>query len=278
MIAVTIESGDESRTYSIHKHLLTHTFKDFSRKLDDVAETKSMTLRNVSFETMEAVSGWLYTRKLVVPNYKRAIKFPDEELDQATDDTNALAASKVQFNKNTSEKTTEGLEPVTESHDGFSEKAIPLLKWLIECAFDRWYQVFEQVADIFMFGTFYDSVDLRRNAILLVQRLMYTTQFRPNMILIAKLSDRLPLQSALCQLLVRICVSDMEVSAWEYWSVKALSRDFLVEVIRTLVKLRDEPEGIVHYDQNWCEFHEHVNEDERKACQSTRGNDANVCE
>ena len=206
-------------------------FNEFKEKLKEADEIKPLILENVSIQTFEIVSQWMYSDRL------------DIEL-------------------------VETIMQEWQSDQEHSQKVRLLIQF---------HEASSCLLDVYLFGTFYQSRELRNMTVIHLQRLMNKINFVLQIKTIKRMTDQLSLTVPICRLLINSLANPRGTDAEKSKAdINTLSRGFLTELF-CIGRKRDD--GVTTWKgwiADWCEYHEHEDDEERKSCHASRPNDYDV--
>ncbi|KPI42839.1 uncharacterized protein AB675_1998 [Cyphellophora attinorum] len=280
-ITIVIEDGEQNKAFYIHKHLLVKCFEDFREKLEGVDEAKPLVLRNVYVEIFGIVSRWIYRQELLIEDYEEALKHPRRKYKPATlPVTNATEIAPAGQTPSSAASTDDAIQDGSEAEVETAVTKADKLEGPEAEEESRWYsqgtyyhQVFGQIADVYVFAVFYKARELRHGAMLLLQRFVAATKIIPSLDMVKVIVKRLGMDKPLSKWLARVIAFSHRTEWGTQESMKALPRAFLAEVLKITVSLRDDRHLTKHYEEDYCEHHEHLNEEDRNRCQESRKND-----
>lgn len=283
-----MEFGKESKTFRVHKQVLIDAFETFRDKLESVDEdTKPLILNDVIIETFETVSIWIYNNsKVIVNDYEALLEdrqlYRDAIMASRSSKTVAVASEKVldrlvdlendqadALTALSNEEQVQAGATQPDSESGYTNSDI----WYMNLELGRCGKVIARLVDVYLFGTFHYSAELRCAAILQLQRFMTTMSIQPSEAIVKYVIDKLGLESPLSQMLANDYGHRMPKESMDKDARKTLSRAFLIEVLaHAQVRLNETPPKAGWYN-DFCNYHEHSDEKERKDCRNSRRGD-----
>lgn len=272
-VTIVVESGDESKVFSVHEKILIEGFKTFKDKLQSAGEDlKPLILNDTAIETFETISTWLYTKRLVVEDY-------DEVLQKAQIYKDAVKAHRSSQSTVASNKLLDEVfrNAAGQGQSDAEETQINANIWYMGGELGRCGKVIARLVDVYLFGSFHFSVELRRAAILQLQRFMATMDVKPSEEIVRHAIDNLNIGSPLISLFANDYAYRLVREPIDKDARKTLSSAFLTEVLahthNRLVRLSPRKLG---WGNDFCTYHEHSNEAECKRCRQSRPDDYDV--
>lgn len=236
-------------------------------------------LRDVSSETFETFSRWIYTKILVVDELE------DEDCDTSdtsdTSDDNGrddsgngsndagsgrgnLPAQQRDVNRNGVSGSKSHRIP---NNNGDYSEHPPSYSSL-----NRKGRVFIRLTNLYKFATSFQASSFKNAIMIQWQRFTINNETLPCPTVVKHALSGLSIKSCLCQYLITCYAHYTDYKKIEKARFATLSPEFLTEVL-ALVFNRFE---IMEINEHWCEFHEHKDEEEREECEKSREKDPDV--
>lgn len=233
-------------------------------------------LRDVSSETFETFSRWIYAKILVVDEL--------EDDDRDTSDNSGRDDSGNGPNDAESERgnlpaqqrdvTRDGVSGSKSrrvaNNNGNNSEHPPSYSSL-----NRKGRVFIRLINLYRFATNFQASSFKNVIMIQWQRFTINSETLPCPTVVKHALSRLGIKSRLCQYLITCYAYYADYKKIEKDIFATLSPEFLTEVLVLVFNRLDDGE-VMDMDENWCEFHEHEDEEEREECEKSREEDPDV--
>lgn len=274
MVAVYVKYIEERpRQFNIHKDLLCKQSMQLHALIESGEEKKAITLHDVSYESFESFSKWLYSESLAV-----------EEMEETeTDDSEDTDSS--------SENGEEGDDKADDTYDKDGNEATSAngnhkeytSSSRIDMQGNSWYagvncnsRVLARLLDLYIFADRYKAVSFKRAVMLSFQRLMAAKEMSPCSTIVKHALDNLDFSSPLCKYLCQCYGHYADFRTADQDRLATLSPGFFSTVLLITFERLDEDDDVDDGDDDWCDYHEHKSDQARTKCREARRSDADV--
>ena len=253
-----------------------------------------MILRDVGVEQFETFSKWLYTKEVVVEEIKESEQEDENDSDDgaSTDDSDGREeeadgeAGEGDDNESDSNEpsqtTANGVQqdqspPAAETNGETNGETNPKdNSWY--AGVNRKGRVFARLLDLYIFANKFKIVSLKGAVMLRFQRFIEATATLPCPTIVKHALDHLDFKSSMmCKYLTKCYGHYTDFKKVSKDRFATLSPAFLTAVLFIAFERVDGVESSRGaYDENWCDYHDHANEEERKECEKSRPQDIDV--
>jgi hypothetical protein len=256
-----INCRGQAETYSVPVDTLQQHFAGFNTALKTGGDSEPIKVNFNALAAFKTIHHWLWTGEFMLENYDvviAAFKSQDRTRNPRSEGLKRHHCNKTLFGScGHAESRTDHHHPSEQRLSGIREV----------------------VFEIYRFAQRHDSRTLRRIATLTWQRLDLTSN---NTVLSTRAGFLFTeLGGASCPLGLWLAAEAATLAGGcgkqMRCTYKGLSLHFMVEVAMALRRGVVNDRDIIPALQTWCDYHEHENEAERRACEASRPNDWDMC-
>jgi hypothetical protein len=270
---ITIEAGQHGQTFTAHLPLLRHFSPFFDCNDAHEKSDEIITMREVKPEVLETVVNWMYTGRLVLSRPRS-----DSVLDAKASST-AVDNEPSSSKDSTSEKSS--LNPagnLNEQEEGSTDMVEPSVEVApTVSAYEDPARHYHDLLDLYIFGTTYEMRLLRLEVTKQWQDIDMHLHRVCGSQLVKRAYKYLPERSPLLKL-----ITSTYVARWMYTTVDAYKPklgevlkdyppNFCIDLMHEMVNYPVDRKGCrISYRAIPCNFHEHLDDKETKACEVAR--------
>lgn len=263
-VPVIVKEESAETTFHIHTDILSASSVFFSEKIsqnDSETDLKPLILNNVSLETFNVFSRWIYSDS----------EFTDGIVVDELNDVEISNDGGVSEHQGSNQNEAHGEHQENSGHDE-SEDDEPNI-------YDR---VFGRLLELYVFGANSDCPGFRQAVILQLQRCIHDWTTIPGPVVVKDVLDHLDIASPLCKYLIACYGHYGEFEMTFKGRTACLHSGFLAGVLDvTFARLRRPSTSYTNtttscVSESWCDFHEHNNGDEHRECEHRRSGDLDM--
>ena len=284
-VTVLVGEEDEQQAFQIHVELLSASSADFKEKIgkcDTREELKPLILNNVTVETFNTFTKWMYAQKSPTDGVeveelhddsgdgrKSSQRTKDGSDVEEPDGSRRERAGQQDRNVSGTSLSSDAQNKPDSDPGKSPETSKESVRW--DARLNREGRVFGRLVDLWIFAARYDCVGFQQAVMIQLQRCVEDWEVVPCPTVVKRALDNLKLSAPLCQYLIRCYGYHADHEDMSKERLATLSSEFLVAVLDfTFLRINEDPPEM---NDDWCEFHEHETESEREACSNGRQND-----
>ncbi|KAI9769117.1 MAG: hypothetical protein M1840_004468 [Geoglossum simile] len=269
IVTVKAVADKDTASFSVYKELLCNYSSVFRERLNPPSGAPgtpdSLTLQ-ASAETFQVFLNWLYTKDLVVDGLDSDSESEDGGEDSAAESADPGASGDA--NKQASEISVINISDGSQSDNDSITADNGDSQGLWYSGLKERGRVFGRLLELYIFGDVYKIQSFKTAVILEWQEFSTSKETLPCPTIVKRALDYLDLKSPLCQFLI-LCYGYYT----DYFTISkrrfsTLPSTFLTEVLMVTFKRLDK--DVKSWEEDWCRFHEHQDEEEKQACEASR--------
>jgi hypothetical protein len=266
---VFIKVENSPKDYQVHKHVLYTDCIGLHRLLGvPTSEKNPLVLSRISAECFETVCRWLYSKELVV----RELNSTNEAISHTKERSGSNKTTRVTDLRDQTDQDYIHVTAENESDGTKSDRTDS--PWYADL--NRTGRIYARLVDLYAFAIRYEAPQLSRVIMIAWQRFSISCNALPPSSVVNRAFTRMNGDEQLCKLIILwygYFNGDISFSAKEFNSTPS---KFMSGVLEIMYQKQAGGHQFAGLDKNWCEFHNHTNDNETKECQKAREKDPDV--